>query len=375
MPKRPCAIEVVMDDTTILCGDKFGDVYSLPLFDDGHYSADQAGTRPALQPQSDFKPSATNFTVHTKRNRIALESQMKQAQQGLTPRKEALQFEHKLLLGHVSMLTDLKFAFTTIDGKPRPHIITADRDEHIRISRGPPQAHVIEGYCLGHTAFISKICLVPGTELLLSGGGDDWIGVWNWRTNELVQKLDLREALRLCVDPDTLYAKDDYLLSVSGIWTVSWGEPTNDTWAVIVALEQFPTLFVAVIHPTTFKISRFYFQRCAGCPLDVVAIDNGIVISLDPRIPGGRNRLESLQLGPWVIDNSLIDQWEKVQPRLSSIAHTCDERVAGLNQLPDAGPAPSKKDLDGLLYGVSDLRKRGGMTFDANHAADEAADE
>jgi tRNA (guanine-N(7)-)-methyltransferase subunit TRM82 len=366
MPKRPCAIEVVMDDTTILCGDKFGDVYSLPLIDDSHHSEDQTSIKPALQPQSDFKPSATNFTVHTKRNRIALESQMKQAQQGLTPRKEALQFEHKLLLGHVSMLTDLKFAWATIDGKPRPHIITADRDEHIRISRGPPQAHVIEGYCLGHTAFISKICLVPKSELLLSGGGDDWIGVWNWRTNELVQKLNLREALRLCVDPGTIYAKDDYLLSVSGIWTVPWGEPGNETWAVLVALEQISTIFIAVIHPTTFKISRFYFQRCAGCPLDVVAIDNGIVLSLDPRIPGGKNRLENLLLGPWAVDNALIDQWDQVQPRLSSMAHKFDERIASLNQFQDAGPAPSKKELDDLLYGVSDLRKRGGTASDAD---------
>jgi tRNA (guanine-N(7)-)-methyltransferase subunit TRM82 len=359
-----------MEDTTILCGDKFGDVYSLPLLDDGHYSAGQAGTKPALQPQSDFKPSATNFTVHTKRNRIALESQMKQAQQGLTPRKEALQFEHKLLLGHVSMLTDLKFAYASIDGKPRPHIITADRDEHIRISRGPPQAHIIEGYCLGHTAFISKICLVPGTELLLSGGGDDWIGVWNWRTNELVQKLDLREALRRSVDADTLYAKDDYLLSVSGIWVVPYGEPADTRLAVIVALEQFPTLFVAVIHPTTFKITRFDPVRRAGCPLDVIATDYGIAIALDARIDGGRNRLELLELGPWPVDNTVTDDWEQLQPNLGGFARQCDERIAGLNQLPDAGPKPSKKDLHDLLYGVSDLRKRGGVASDADPTAD-----
>ena len=30
MPKRPCAIQISPDNTTIICGDKFGDVYSLP---------------------------------------------------------------------------------------------------------------------------------------------------------------------------------------------------------------------------------------------------------------------------------------------------------------------------------------------------------
>jgi tRNA (guanine-N(7)-)-methyltransferase subunit TRM82 len=28
MPKRPCALEVLPDNDTIICGDKFGDVYS-----------------------------------------------------------------------------------------------------------------------------------------------------------------------------------------------------------------------------------------------------------------------------------------------------------------------------------------------------------
>lgn len=54
-------------------------------------------------------------------------------------------FEHKLLLGHVSMLTDI--ALVVLNG--RNYIITADRDEHIRISRGIPQSHIIEGFCLG----------------------------------------------------------------------------------------------------------------------------------------------------------------------------------------------------------------------------------
>jgi tRNA (guanine-N(7)-)-methyltransferase subunit TRM82 len=368
MPKRPCAIEVVMGDTTILCGDKFGDVYSLPLLDSGHYSADSTGSGPTLQPQSDFKPSATSYTVHTKRNRIALESQMKQAQLGLTPRKEALQFEYKLLLGHVSMLTDLKFALATVDGEQRPHIITADRDEHIRISRGPPQAHVIEGFCLGHTAFISKICLVPGTELLLSGGGDDWIGVWNWRANELVQKLDIRAALRLCVDPRTTYAKDDHLISVSGIWTVPYGEPADNRWAIIVTVEHLPTLFIAVVHPRTSKVSRFGFLDCEGTPVDLIAIENGIVVSFDPRVIG-RHRLETLLLHPdplWPTE----DRWEQFQPKAHQFAHVYDSRIAALNALPDVGPTPTKKELDDLLYGVSDLRKRGGTASDADPPAD-----
>jgi len=143
MPKRPCAIQILPDNATILCGDKFGDVYSLPLFPGTGAEAQSAtaeSRNEATVPKDAsaklpaFKPSASNLTVHTKRNRRALEAQL--AQKDFTSRKEPLQFEHKLLLGHVSMLTDLTFATQEVEGRQRGYIITADRDEHIRISRG-----------------------------------------------------------------------------------------------------------------------------------------------------------------------------------------------------------------------------------------------
>jgi tRNA (guanine-N(7)-)-methyltransferase subunit TRM82 len=49
----------------------------------------------------------------------------------------------KLILGHVSVLT------TFLLSQEEDYIITADRDEHIRVS-WYPQGFVIEMYCLGH---------------------------------------------------------------------------------------------------------------------------------------------------------------------------------------------------------------------------------
>jgi tRNA (guanine-N(7)-)-methyltransferase subunit TRM82 len=48
-----------------------------------------------------------------------------------------------LILGHTSLLT----AFVL--SPDEKHIITADRDEHIRASWFP-QGHTIESFCLGH---------------------------------------------------------------------------------------------------------------------------------------------------------------------------------------------------------------------------------
>ena len=200
MPKKPCAIVLTPDDSTILCADKFGDVYSLPLsgqaFEaeavDSAEVNDVCSTTSQKLRQKTFVPSATSLTVHTKRNRDALRQQQKTN----IPKagKKALNFDHRLLLGHVSLLTDVACVNLAFPGhKPRNYILTSDRDEHIRISRGIPQAHVIDGYCLGHTEFITKLC-VPLTypHLLISGGGDDHLILWDWPRRRRLQHLDLK---------------------------------------------------------------------------------------------------------------------------------------------------------------------------------------
>jgi len=73
--------------------------------------------------------------------------------------------------------------------------MTADRDEHIRVSRYP-QSWVIEGFCLGHTAFVSRI-LVPGwaPQEMLSGGGDGWLGRWRWADGKCLQRIEIAGVL------------------------------------------------------------------------------------------------------------------------------------------------------------------------------------
>ena len=208
MPKKPCAVALTPDDSTILCADKFGDVYSLPLAGQACKpetvnNADADGTSGISnhkQKERPFAPSATSLTVHTKRNRDALRQQQKIK----TPKeaKKALSFEHKFLLGHVSLLTDVKCVImASASQKPRNYIITSDRDEHIRVSRGGPQSHIVDGYCLGHTEFITKLCVPPVyTHLLISGGGDDYLILWDWHTGEKLQQLDLKSLVTNVMD-------------------------------------------------------------------------------------------------------------------------------------------------------------------------------
>ena len=198
MPKRPCAVVLTPDESMLLCADKFGDVYSLPLMGQTHEpvlcSADdkqglESGSKEP--PQRDFVPSASSLTVHTKGNREALRQQQKI--KNPKAEKKSLNFDHQLLLGHVSLLTDVTCVSISSSNKMRNYILSSDRDEHIRVSRGIPQAHIIEGYCLGHTEFISKLCIPPAhPHLLISGGGDESLFLWDWHLGKIRQKLDLR---------------------------------------------------------------------------------------------------------------------------------------------------------------------------------------
>lgn len=57
-----------------------------------------------------------------------------------------------LVLGHTSMLTTF---LLTADEK---YVVSADRDEHIRVS-WYPQGYCIERFCLGHEKYVSGACM------------------------------------------------------------------------------------------------------------------------------------------------------------------------------------------------------------------------
>lgn len=214
MPKRPCSIVITPDNQDILSADKFGDVYSLPLLPSPDWKPETAAATaaivaasPSSADTSEFKPQATELTVHTKRNRQALLDQQisrtnPKAQRGSQKKVEAEPFERYLLLGHVSLLTAVALGHDEDDqgqgqGRRR-YILTADRDEHIRVSRGTrEQSYVIENFCLGHDDFVNRLCIPDGMgQLLVSAGGDPDVFVWRWKEGRLLAKAPLLQAVK-----------------------------------------------------------------------------------------------------------------------------------------------------------------------------------
>ncbi|KAK3719046.1 tRNA (guanine-N(7)-)-methyltransferase non-catalytic subunit trm82 [Vermiconidia calcicola] len=371
MPKRPCAVQVLPDNATIICGDKFGDVYSLPLLlelkaieDDSPMGSTESHP-PQQEASTPFKPSASMQTVHTKRNRKALEAQLKQ--KNLTPKSKApLQFDHKVLLGHVSMLTDVAYASREVDGKQRGYIITADRDEHIRISRAPPQSHVIEGYCLGHREFVSKVCVIPGTDLLVSGGGDDWLGIWQWPAFKLLARFDQMRALLhdLIAKTNGSNVEDQgndkepiEQIAVSGIWIVpaTGQDGTSKEHAVIVACEKVPALFYCPVSKLLEQDAPWNLRQFRYPILDITSVGTTTLVSLDVR-GEEQQRIVAYRL--------------KMQSS-GGTDFQCDEetnaKLMGLDCVPS--DIVDAKGLEDLLYGAASLRKRGHQDEDVAEEA------
>ena len=100
IPKRPSSITIDSQGQRAIVADKFGDVYTVSINDDSSMSEIE------IEIEKDIQP----------------------------------------ILGHVSMLTDITMATTHHNNNHnnnKQFIITADRDEHIRISNYP-KSYVIK---------------------------------------------------------------------------------------------------------------------------------------------------------------------------------------------------------------------------------------
>lgn len=92
-----------------------------------------------------------------------------------------------LILGHVSILT---CHCISRDGKK---ILSADRDEHIRISRYP-DSYVVDRYLFGAEGFVSALHISElRPEVLISGGGEGVLRIWDWTTGRGLGMVDISE--------------------------------------------------------------------------------------------------------------------------------------------------------------------------------------
>jgi tRNA (guanine-N(7)-)-methyltransferase subunit TRM82 len=375
MPKRLCSIALAPHEKTIVAADKFGDVFSLPLHPSADYVAFKGST---VSLDGVFQPAASELTVHTKGNIQALRQQ--QARKKSTPQKDKPEFEHKLLLGHVSSLTDITIVTTETASQRRHFVLTADRDEHVRISRYP-QTHIIHGYCLGFQDFVSKLSILPwATYLLVVGGGEPSLRVFHWQDGRLLSETMfdgiLKEAIKGSIPPDEK-DRSPNKIAVSGIWPLQTADAL-----MLVALEGLPLLFSFSVknngsleHKQTIQFDgnvldvaiRPRDQPCAWVSLDYV------------HIPGSMTRQRPDSMGCEPLVHILLDetnlQWlqsdKKLPLDVDAIVSSKDVPNSTLEQPTRSSRAKGEYSFLGeFLYGLENLRKKRGFYEDVDESTE-----
>lgn len=155
LQRRATSVLFTKDESSVLVGDKSGDVYCFPTIAD---DKELTGADEKVKDAGDGEV------------RDAVEGQDKDWGEG--------EVKGQLILGHLSMLLDMCLACGD------KYIVTSDRDEKLRISEFP-NAYNIHTYCLGHTEFVSCLLYVEELNVLISGSGDCTLRVWSMKGKQL----------------------------------------------------------------------------------------------------------------------------------------------------------------------------------------------
>ena len=157
------------------------------------------------------------------------------------PEEEGTDKKHnafEILLGHFcSTLTAVELSRS---GK---YIATADRDNKVRVTAMPPEplkgAYDIQSFCLGHTNYVTCVAWVTTSnqeELLVSGGGDGTLRVWDPMSGKLLSVLEI---------PNPVQNEEDTTASV--IVTVVSNERDGSIVAAIEGSDE--VLYCSIVPP------------------------------------------------------------------------------------------------------------------------------
>jgi len=252
---------------TILCADKFGDVFGIPLFtsDGNEKPAETTTLTPTATANIEMANSERVYESEEQKARHLEKARANAEREAAAAERRKrlhvdynIPFTHDFVLGHVSMLLSLLTITLPAEhpaaaGKEKTWVLTSDRDEHIRVTRYP-QSYVIEGFCLGHKQFV-KTMHAPSWDLtsLISGGGDEYLLVWNWRERKALQRVDLVAPAQAVLGADAKIfvpksgdkgegegedGEGPFKFAVSGLWEVP------AIRGILVGVESVPALFL-----------------------------------------------------------------------------------------------------------------------------------
>lgn len=281
-PKRPCAVSTSTDDADLIVADKFGDVYSIPI------NSDEPVDEKSLVP----------------------------------------------ILGHVSMLSDVLVA--EHDGKQ--YVLTGDRDEHIKVTHYP-KSYIVKHWLFGHHEFVSCLHLCEfNSNILVSGGGDDYLLVWDWFQAKKLAQIELRDLVQPYLNdahypPERFRTEDSPKeISITKVQTLTW----KGAHLIAVLCENTNCVLTFEISDT-FDVTHKQTFATEKPLVDFVAVNGSIIAAVDTDDAEGLIEVYGLD------DSLLLHKEEPGFARKIAEASHCE--------------VESRTDFYPLYY-ISTLRKR-----------------
>ncbi|KAJ1958814.1 hypothetical protein GGI12_004647, partial [Dipsacomyces acuminosporus] len=184
-----------------------------------------------------------------------------------------------LLLGHVSILCDIKFTWGD-----RPYVLTCDRDEKLRVSKYP-NSYNIQSFCLGHTEFVTSVAAPRfAVENAVTGSGDGTVRLWNIVSGEQLQRIDLKEFLGKYYEAGSVHKGENTFedrTAAEERYGVLRVRAVDDARQFVVIVEGIPALLIfPFIDGNT--LGQPQLVDLAHAPTDVAVLGEAILVSYAP---------------------------------------------------------------------------------------------